>query len=334
MSFSKGQWVKLRFADETGTVIELPADGKIKVRLHDSGTVLHIDPAGLELLPATVTESQVQQPESSWPTADQSTGQDIQLAFDPIFQGDDVPEKYVLFLINNSSCDVIYQVTLSLAGDEVLQKMGKITARQALPLGDLYYDELGESPLVALDCCRITTDGTGSRHLKKLKIKAKQFFRNIATAPILDRKVHLYAVFPRLEAQRPAETGEDLKTYTRKNAALQNQRKEANRKFWSHDVRAKAEFDTELDLHIDQLVDNPLSFSKADILHLQIRTFEEYIEEALKLGVDRVFIIHGVGKGKLKNAIATRLIQMRFIKTFKNEWHHKYGWGATEVIFD
>jgi hypothetical protein len=337
MPFKKGQAVKLKFADEKGVIISIEADGKLKVRLGDSGAELAIAPEGLELLPDPQPVAPKEQASTELPeefTSDKLKNKGILLAFDPIFQGDEIPEKYLVLLINDTPHEVIYQAKLSLTGEEVFKKMGKIEPGSILQLGDLYYDELSDSPAVELDCCRITSDGTGARHLKNLKIKAKQFFNNITLVPLLDRKVHLYQVFKNLEARRKTEKGDDLKTYTQKQARTQTVPKNANRKFWSHDVKAKAEFKNELDLHIDQLVDDPLELSKADILHLQIRTFEEYMEEALKLGVDRVFIIHGVGKGKLKNAIATKLIQMRFIKTFKNEWHHKYGWGATEVIFD
>lgn len=336
MAFEKGQPVKLKFADEKGVVIEVQGDGKIKVRLADSGAELAIAPEGLEALRPPKPEPTLSTPVPELEATTFSTlkNRGIQLAFDPIFQGDDIPEKYLVLLINDTPHEVIYQVKLSLSGEEVFKKMGKIEPGGILQLGDLYYDELSDSPAMELDCCRITNDGTGARHLKNLKIKAKQFFKNITMVPLLDRKVHLYQIFKNLDARRKTEKGEDLKTYTKKQTSLQTVPQNANRKFWSHDIKAKAEFNIELDLHIDQLVDDPTEFSKADILHLQIRTFEEYIEEALKLGVDRVFIIHGVGKGKLKNAIATKLIQMRFIKTFKNEWHHKYGWGATEVVFD
>lgn len=338
MAFAKGELVKLKFAEEKGIITQLLRDGKVKVRLEDSGTELVIAPEGLEALSFSLTKKKtpanLSAPVPGSSDADSRKKKGIQLAFDPVFLGDDVPEKYLIHLINDTSYEVIYQAKLSLSNEEVFKKMGKIDPLSTLQLGDLYYDELSDSPAVELDCCRITTDGTGARHLKSLKIKAKQFFKNITTVALLNRKVHLYQVFKNLDARRKEEKGEDLRAYTRKQAQLQEVPKNANRKFWSHDVKAKAEFNIELDLHITQLVDDPTELSKADILHLQIRTFEEYMEEALKLGVDRVFIIHGVGKGKLKNAIATKLIQMRFIKTFKNEWHHKYGWGATEVIFD
>jgi len=71
----------------------------------------------------------------------------------------------------------------------------------------------------------------------------------------------------------------------------------------------------------------------AQILRLQLSHFEAFIENALRIGVPRVFIIHGVGKGKLRDMIATKLIQNRDVETFRNEYHPRYGWGATEVEF-
>jgi dsDNA-specific endonuclease/ATPase MutS2 len=42
---------------------------------------------------------------------------------------------------------------------------------------------------------------------------------------------------------------------------------------------------------------------------------------------------HGLGEGKLRTAIARRLKEMHEVSAYKNEYHPKYGWGATEVIF-
>jgi len=74
--------------------------------------------------------------------------------------------------------------------------------------------------------------------------------------------------------------------------------------------------------------------NNGEILKHQLWVFERYIDQALRLGIDNVFIIHGLGKGKLKTEIAKRLATHPFVQTYKNEFHPKYGWGATEVIFE
>jgi hypothetical protein len=343
---SKGTKVRLKNSNDEGVVVALLNNGMVSVLLKDADITIPVFPEALEAIyDSKKTKAKVvpgkQSKVTAGPPAAQINAQytilkskGIQLAFDPIFQGDDVPEKYQIYLINDTSSDIIYQVSLRVAGEQEFTETGKLNKVSLVQIGDIFYDELNDSPTFDLDFRRITTDGTGAQHLKTLKIKAKQFFRNIETAPILNRKVHIYKVFENLKAERKDQQEEDLKTYTQKNAQPVFKKPASAGTTWSPDVKAKAEFKAELDLHIDALTEDHSSLNKAEILQYQIKAFEKYMEEALKLGVDRVFIIHGVGKGKLRNIIATRLIQMRFIKTFKNEYHAKYGFGATEVIFD
>ena len=44
-------------------------------------------------------------------------------------------------------------------------------------------------------------------------------------------------------------------------------------------------------------------------------------------------VIHGLGKGKLREEVHAILKQMPEIGRFKNEWSGKYGFGATEIYF-
>jgi len=72
----------------------------------------------------------------------------------------------------------------------------------------------------------------------------------------------------------------------------------------------------------------------AHILQIQEDHFNSYIYEAVRVGVDRVFIIHGVGEGILMKRIKAILDNIKEVKEYKNEYHFKYGYGATEVVFE
>ncbi len=344
MQLNKGTTVKHIDTKEEGLIISVSEGGFAKVILKSSGKIIYAHSEDLIPLsiPAPLAKKRKPSaPKEAPPTLKnvaitptyQSQHDGIYLAFDPIFMGDDVPDKYLIFLLNAKPHAIIYGLEFHLGDEKILQKTGKLNAQEQLQLGELYYDELNENPSFSLDCCRITTDGTGERQIKKMKIKAKQFFKNVEEAPLLYRKMHVFQVFGQLQSKRKDQQGEDLKKYTQRQQSLMPTVQE-NTKFWTHDIQAKATFNSEIDLHIEALTENFEDLKKAEILQFQIKAFEDYIDQALKLGVDRVFIIHGVGTGKLRDAIATKLIQMRFIKTFKNEYHHKYGYGATEVVFD
>lgn len=260
----------------------------------------------------------------------------VQLAFDPSFRSDASIEKYLIFLINDTRYEVVYNFALSFNGRLSKQQDGKLEAVSALQVGEFTFDQLNESPEVELSCWRVTTEGPGAHLNKKLKIKPQQFFNKVLTAPLLNRPVHLFRIFENIKDE-PADKkeSEDLLAYTKRQATpakfLPGQTQSRQ---MPHEVREKAEFSPEIDLHIEQLTESWAKLSNAEILHIQLRHFDAFMEKSIRLGVERVFIIHGLGTGRLRDTIATRLLRIPEVKTFKNEYHPRYGHGATEVIFD
>jgi hypothetical protein len=348
MLLAAGTKIMLIHSKEEAVVTALLDDGMVMVRLLDSDLEIPVfgedirrleqqsdKPARARIVPGkkeTVPTPPARRPAESQYAILKSLG--IQLAFAPIMKADGTTEKYEIYLLNDTPYPALFTFTLELNGRKAMQHNGKLISVSALPVGELWFDQLNDAPCCYIEAWRILTDGTGPRLEKELKIKPKQFFNKVKTAPILDRPVHLYRIFEKLTARSAQPTPEeDLKTYTQRA-------RQPKSTGWlnvgdriSHEVREFAEFVPELDLHIDQLVPNPKKLNKASILRIQMQHFEAYIEKAIRLGVERVFIIHGVGEGRLRDRIAGELLQMPEVKTFKNEYHPRYGFGATEVIF-
>ena len=255
----------------------------------------------------------------------------IQLAFEPQTRLDGVTEKYLIHLINDTTYDVLFSFSMTNQGHVVLKKNGKLDSISTFEVGELLFDQLNDAPTVEVECWQVTTAGTGKRLFKSQRIKAQQFFKKVKTAPILNKQVHHYALFEHFDKAVSKE--EDLKSYTRRKAQPNPKKKSSQNYYAVNDVEAFANFSSEIDLHIEHLLDRPRKMNHSEILRHQIAAFDIYIDRAIRMGVDRVFIIHGLGKGKLKNQIASSLIQNPDVSTFKNEFHPKYGYGATEVIF-
>ena len=250
----------------------------------------------------------------------------IQLAFEAL---DQPTTRYAVYLINDTRHEAIYDFTLSLADATPISDSGRLSVHSYEHLGEIYADDLNRSPKVDCTVWRSTTAGKEQEQQKRMRIKAKQFFRNVKTAPIINRRVHLYSLFSTLE--KPAEKkGKDLRDYTREKTTT-NRRTTRDVAWQSVDVREFAAFDNVLDLHIAKLVPDLKKLDKRKILSTQLAAFDAFMEKAVRLGVDRVFIVHGVGKGKLRDHIATRLINLPEVKRFTNEYHPKFGFGATEV---
>lgn len=256
----------------------------------------------------------------------------IQLAFDPILKQDGTTEKYLYYLINDTRYDVIFEMTLFLDGEEVKQWSDKLESVSTYPLGTFFFDHLNDHPNFQIQAWQITTAGKGDEQSKTLKIKPKQFFKNVLTAPLLNKRMHVFKIFENLS--EPEDKGkEDLKTYAKRNSKPAKYQDPNLRKFQTHNSKEFSEFSAEIDLHIEKLVEKTHKMTNAEILKIQLDHFDKFIAKAIRLGVPKVYAIHGVGKGRLKDEIASRLIQNQDVQTFKNDYHPRYGWGSTEIVF-
>ena len=353
MLITEGTKVRVINTGDTGVVNELLADDMVNVlldnddmeipisydnleRITDS-TVKYsagqpIPPVKAKIVPGKKKYEPPKPPKSSHQTQYtilKSLG--IQLAFDPVTRADGTTERYQIYLVNDTQYDALYAFSIATKNLHTPKQHGKIESVSFVRLGELLFDELNDTPVVDLESWQLTTLGTGSRLHKQIKIKAQQFFKNKKTAPLLDREVHLFQVFDSFEKNIEPQK-DNLQTYTAKHG----QKPKHNPLYQnvnSYDPNALAHFNSEIDLHIENLVRSTSKMKNSEILRIQLSHFESFLAQAIRFGVDRIFVIHGVGKGKLKNEIATRLINHPDVKTFKNEHHPKYGFGATEVIF-
>jgi len=263
----------------------------------------------------------------------------LQLAFDPVKKADGLPDYYRIFLINDTQHFFLYQLSLLLNKQETWKTRSKLGPRSMVEAGHLKYRELNDSPIINVENWRLLPDGkgTGRRLIKELKLKPALFFKKLTTAPYLNRQAYLYPLFSlkelteKLPSVKDRPSKESLKSYTKREGQKKKQSWN-NLQELPHEVWEMAAFDHQIDLHIEHLVPDVSKIPQNNILGVQLDHFETYMAQAIRLGVESVFIIHGVGEGKLRNAIAKRLESMHEVTSFKNEYHAKYGYGATEVF--
>lgn len=269
---------------------------------------------------------------------DPLAGDGIQLALDPVLGPEGDPVGYAVYLINATGHRVITDVTARAAGARLWNRAGALNLYEHRKIGLVEYGHLSEKLQFAVDVRVLRVDGTGPRHFRNLTIKPKRFFDHLEEVAELQRPAHLYTIFTDLDdravAQRSAEPAPSLRRLTAEQQRTRARpAKSTEARPVTTDPAGRAEFPAELDLHLAALVKNPSVVPRHQVLSTQLRFFDEYIDRALRLGVDRVFIIHGVGNGVLKREVHQRLRYVQFVKKYKNEYHPKYGYGATEVIF-
>ncbi|MBL7721675.1 MAG: Smr/MutS family protein, partial [Chitinophagaceae bacterium] len=70
-----------------------------------------------------------------------------------------------------------------------------------------------------------------------------------------------------------------------------------------------------------------------EILSLQLKTFEKYYHLSVIHHQPSLIVIHGVGEGVLRDEIHDILRLKKEVKSFVNQFHPAYGYGATEIFF-
>lgn len=350
MLFAIGTKVRFRYTGESGVITAQLDDGMLQVRLNNDPD-LEIPAFEEDLVRDTEAEPALggarfvagkQEPKPAPPPKREIKGQylilkpkGVQLAFEPMPGRDGNVSRYKAWLINDTPTEFLFELALFTGKATILYEEGKLTATTALELGDLLYDDLSELPEVDVALRRITTAGPDAPLTRLLKIRPKQFFNSLNTAPILNVPAYQFLLFDSFEPPAKKQDDTDLRDYTRQNLRERRStsRETGNGWFKPFDVAEFAHFEPEIDLHIENLVNGYAKIDRGEILRIQLKHFEGFLEKAIRLGVPKVFIIHGLGEGKLKEAIADRLRGHPAVAKFKNEYHAKYGYGATEVVF-
>ena len=330
----------MRRTDNYGKVIKVLPGGLVEVKLEGGLGQLPLPADTLEPAPRA-DEAAPTPPPADPSNASVSEDNGVQIAFDPQIDNEANPVAYEVYLLNSTPHKIIYELKALTHGQRRWGKTGQLPPNSKKRLEVVEYRWLNEKLTVELDVRTVETGGTGPRHFQKISIKGKQFFGKLTDVPELYRDAHLYVVFPRLSSTTTAPASAPASTSLRAltQAQLANRPAPARRaaptvKPTRTDLRARLEFDNSIDLHLAALVPDPAAVPRNQVLSTQLRYFENYLSMALKLGVDNIFVIHGVGDGILKREVHKMLDRTRFVRQYRNEYHEKYGYGATEVIFD
>lgn len=350
MLFAIGTRVRFRYTGETGLITAMLDDGMLQVRL-DSDPEFEI-PAFEEDLqrdemaePMSAGAKFVQGKAEKQPEAPPRRElriqyqilkpKGLQLAFEPMPGRDGTVTRYKSWLLNDTQHEFLFEFDLFTQNRDIVSIDDKMSATSALELGDILYDDLNEGLEAWIRVRRLTTAGPDEPIEHSQKIRPKQFFNNQHTVPILNLLAHHFVLLESFDATSKPEPEEDLKDYTRQKASKPRSSGQSSSRAAGYvSLEELASFVPEIDLHAEKLLPGHRRIDKGEILRLQMVHFQQFLDRAIRLGAPHIFVIHGVGEGKLRETIAQYLREHPHVTKFKNEFHHKYGWGATEVILD
>lgn len=86
-----------------------------------------------------------------------------------------------------------------------------------------------------------------------------------------------------------------------------------------------------IDLHLENVSAGKGNIAPYDALFVQLDKFEEALDRAIASGKFEFRVVHGLGKGKLKEEIYKVLDKHPQVRGYDNGYHSKYGYGSTLI---
>jgi hypothetical protein len=231
-----------------------------------------------------------------------------------------------IFLVNNTSYDVIYN-HFRKKGDGEWEGInyGSLVAGTRLLIATINRDEL---PLWTEGCLQFLFHKSKSSEVPRpfnadFSITGKKFYSEQSY------KDSVYITGKAIVVKIATISLEEVKKDVVKVASVSTDTANVN----SDDFiikHKKGDREAEVDLHIQELVDDPTGFENVEILEFQKNYFIRCLESAIVNNFLKVTFIHGVGNGVLREVILDYLKKQEGIEVFDAPMQ-KYGVGAIEV---
>lgn len=262
------------------------------------------------------------------PAPKKKTADGVFISFLPVFDkdifDDDVVEKLRVYLVNHNEEDYSFEYHLYFGGESSFQLKNSLPGLSEFYLHDVSFDDMSDNPKFEVEFSLANEDKKKAQYYEtSLKIKGKQLFKKLEETQAKNEPTFAYELFKHYP-ERVNEEKVDLSSL-------------GNAGYRVYDAKNARSFlppaRSVIDLHIEKITDSFKHLSNYEILSIQLDEFEKYYELAVAHKQATLIVIHGVGEGKLRDEIHELLRLKSEVKSFVNQFHPLYGFGATEIYF-
>ena len=250
----------------------------------------------------------------------------VWISFLPKFEtdefGDDVVEELKVHILNRTENAFHFIYRLQFFGKTEFELKNTVLPFTDFYVHDVPFADMSDSPNFSVEFSLVQPDKKKAEYYEtSVKLKPKQLFQKIEEIKQKNEPTFRYKLFDKYP-DRQEDDKPDFSTLVSKGVKVYNAR-EARK----HLPPAR----TVVDLHIEKITDDWKSLSNAEILDIQLREFEKWYELALAHHQPMLIVIHGVGTGRLRDEIHDLLRLKREVRSFVNQYHPSFGYGATEI---
>jgi hypothetical protein len=252
----------------------------------------------------------------------------VWLTFLPVFRadefGDEVVEELKAHLVNRTEAPYDFTYKLTFFGDTEFELKNRVNPFEDFYLHDVAFEDLNDNPTFEFVFTLVQPDKKKASHYESLlKLKAKQVFNRIEELKQKNEPTFSYKLFDQYP-DKPVEESFDMGTLAAKGFKIYDAKKARQHLEAPRSV---------IDLHIERLTDEWKNLSSYEIMGIQLKAFHKYYDLALAHLQPSLIVIHGVGTGKLRDEIHDILRLKKEVKSFVNQFHPSFGYGATEIFF-
>lgn len=261
-------------------------------------------------------------------TKPQRVADGVWLSFLPVMDvdefGDDVIEELKIHLINNTEKALNFIYYLQFFGKSEFELKGEVLSFGDFYLHDLPFEDFSDSPVFDFEFSLQQPEKNKADYYEtSLKLKPKQLFTRVEEMKQKGEATFRFRLLEKYPDKVPDDKIE-LDSLVSKGIKIYNA-KDARR----HLPPAR----TVVDLHIEKLTDNWKQLSPIEILDMQLKEFEKWYDLAVAHLQSQLIVIHGLGSGRLRDEIHDALRLKKEVKSFVNQYHPSFGYGATEIYF-
>jgi len=238
--------------------------------------------------------------------------------------GHEIVDELKLYLSNHTNINYQFVYQQHFFGRPDFELKNEIRPFEEFYLHDIAFADLNDSPSFEFTISlNEAAPAKADQFNTILKLKPKQVFTRIREIQENNKATFsylLFAEFPDKVVELKVEMGEKARSGGKLYDAS---------KARQHIEQARSV----IDLHIEKLTEDWQGMSNFEILSMQLKTFEKYYQLSLVHHQPSLIVIHGVGEGKLRDEIHELLRAKSEVRSFTNQYHPRYGFGATEIFF-
>jgi hypothetical protein len=344
MKFEKGDAVVVKHSNEDGVVEEILGKDMVLVNVRGVKFPAYTDqldfpyykmfkkekPAG----PPKLAKKYIEDVSREKPAPRYMVKEGMWLLLFPVFSkdvfDDDLVEGFKIYLVNQTDDGMSFHFWLRFKGATDTELQSEIPALNDFYLMDIPFENINDGPSFDFEFSLLSHDKKRAEYFEaSYKPRGKQLFKRIEELkfkgdPYLD--VMLFETYPHKQVSKAPPIPEINPLNALQAAGF----KVKAGKQPKEDLAPPSV----IDLHIEKLIEDSGGMSSGEILDIQLREFVKWLDRAQHNYMKQAWVIHGLGKGKLRDEVHEILRFREGIRSFSQHYHPWYGNGGTEVFFE